>query len=195
VRSGTLFAALASGHLSPCQIPAAAPGNVSHAQTQAPPANRAANADEQSCREFVQNFYNWYWNRFADDANKPNFDSRREPDDWTVVKHKRSVLSPELYRLLADDEKRMKRTHELGSLDFDPFLNSQDPQGKYIVSQVKVAGSQCDATISQGHLVVEAAKSRSNWVFKNFRYSFYSEDGKTKELPKENLIQILRRKN
>lgn len=179
-----------------CQVLPATSKDASRKQVQTTPAGiHALSADEQSCKEFVQKFYDWYWNRFADEANNLKFDLRKEPNDWTVVKHKRSVLSPALYRLLADDEKQMRRTHELGSLDFDPFLNIQDPLGKYEVGRVGTTGNRCNAAIPQGHLVAELEKRGSSWVFANFHYSFYSEDGKSKEFPDEDLVQILSRKH
>lgn len=167
-------------------------GGQAHTQ---PSENRALSAEEQSCKAFVQNFYDWYWNRFADEADNPNFDMRKEPNVWTVLKHRPSVMSPELRRLLANEEKQMKVVQGINNLDFDPFLSTQDPRGKYIVDHVKIAGNRCEATILEGHLIAETEKHGAGWFFANFHYAFYSEDGKTKEFPDEDLIGILSRKN
>ena len=156
---------------------------------------RELTADEQSCKAFVQSFYDWYWNRFAAQAESPGFNIGEIPDVWTVLQHRPSVLSPKLRRLLANEEKKMRATHEIGNLDFDPFLNSQDPRGKYVVARTVVTNNRCEATIPQGHIVVEAEKNGSGWQFSNFHYSFYSEDGKTNRFPDGDLIEILSRKN
>jgi hypothetical protein len=42
-----------------------------------PAQDRVSISDEQSCRAFVQKFYDWYWNQFADDADDPKFNSRK----------------------------------------------------------------------------------------------------------------------
>lgn len=172
-----------------------APQSTSSGQVQTRSAEyQALSSDQESCKGFVQNFYDWYWNRFADQADNPNFDLRREPNVWTVLRHRPSVLSPELRRLLANEEKQMKVVQGINNLDFDPFWGNQDAHGKYIVSGVKLTGNRCEAMIPQGHLIAETERHGSGWVFANFRYSF-AEDGSTKESFDYNLIEILSRKN
>ena len=149
---------------------------------------------------FVQEFYDWYWNRFADKADDLRFDIRTLPSVETVLKNRPFVLSSKLRLLLSHEERQMKITHEIGNLDFDPFWGNQDAQGKYIVDQVSVTENRCEATILQGtyregSLVAQLEKNGSKWQFANFRYSYYSEDGKTKQFPDQDLIEILSRKN
>ncbi len=176
-----------------CQTSPATGGEVSRPQPQAQPIEeRVLSADERSCKEFVQKFYDWYWNRFADEANNLNFDLRKEPNVWTVVKHKRSVLSAELYRLLSDEEKQMKATRELGNLDFDPFWGNQDAQGRYLVDEVAVKGDRCKANIPQGSEIVELKKGRSSWVFTNIRYCFFAAPDR-RNCPDYDLLGILKR--
>jgi hypothetical protein len=162
----------------------------SYAQTAHSPKN---STDEQSCRIFVQKFYDWYWNRFTDRAESLDFNQRSLPTDNDVLKRDPPVLDSELLKLLKKEEADMIATQEIGNLDFDPFLNTQDPQGKYLVSNVTIAGGHCKAAISRGREVMELRKSGSSWLIVNLHYSFYSEDGKKKQFPDSDLIQILTR--
>ena len=189
-----LLAVFAVLRVSPCQNTPSSFGSHGQAQSQSA-GNRELSVDARTCKDFVQKFYDWYWNRFAAQADNPNFDNKNEPNVWTVLKDRPSVLSPKLRRLLADEEKQMRATHEIGNLDFDPFWGNQDAQGQYAVGHVIVTTNRCEATIPQGHVVAEVEKSSAGWQFANFRYSFYSEDGKTKRFPDENLVQILTRKD
>ncbi len=149
--------------------------------------------EERSCQQFVQKFYDWYWNQFADKADDLNFDLRKLHSVRDVLRRRPAVLNLELDRLLEDEEKQMEATREIGNLDFDPFLNSQDPRGKYLVERVAIASDSCLVTIDQGHEVAELKKSGSSWLFVNFRYSYYSVDGKKRESPDDDLIDILKR--
>ena len=151
--------------------------------------NAAANV--QSCRAFVQEFYDWYWNEFADRADDPSFDMRRLHTYHEVVRLRPSVLSPRLIRLFKRDERLSLAAHGIANLDFDPFLNSQDPEGKYDVVRVTVNRGACRSERSQRDIVVEAERSASGWVFSNFYYSFFTEDRRKREAPDDNLVHIL----
>ena len=72
-------------------------------------------------------------------------------------------------------------------------MNSQDPQGKYVARRVVIDGDNCRAKIDGGSEIAELRKSGSSWLFVNFRYSYYSEDGKRKESPDDDLVHILSR--
>ena len=154
-----------------------------HAQAQSRDAGR-----EQSCRAFVQKFYDSYWNQYLAKIKDPNFSL---PGTEAVLRAKPPVLSQQLIDLIAKDIKQSKATGEVGNIDFDPFLNSQDPQGKYLVTKVEVANATCKATVSRGHVVAELKPSGDSWIFVNFHYSYYSADGKRKELPDTDLLAIL----
>lgn len=148
-------------------------------------------SDEQSCRAFVQKFYDWYWNQFADKADNPSFDEHQLHGYHEVVRLHPPVLSLELIRLFKRDERLSKAAHGIANLDFDPFLNSQDPEGKYLVISATAVNGQCQAHIERGHLAAELKKFGSTWIFTNFHYSFYTDDGKTKEAPDADMVQIL----
>jgi hypothetical protein len=159
----------------------------SHAQ---PTANPESSAQEQSCQAFVQKFYDWYWNQFADWADDPKFDHRKLHWYNDALKRKPPVLSQELIRLIKKDQECEKEAKGICNLDFDPFLNSQAARGKYLVNGVTFTSARCKATIENGHEVAELVKSGSSWEFVNFHYSFLSEDGK-KFSPDDDLVHIL----
>ena len=147
------------------------------AQTPAP------KSDEASCHTFVQNFYDWY------SAHGTNFE--------TAMKLKQAVLSNDLKQALLDDlAASRKSSDDIVGLDFDPFVNSQDPARHYRVSKTSVKEGTCRAEV---HGVPSTADRRSKpdataelrfetgaWKFVNFHYG--SENGPENE----NLMSILR---
>jgi len=145
---------------------------------------------EQSCQAFVQKFYDWYWNQFADRADDSNFDVSQLHVYDDALQVKPPVLSRQLVLLFKKDRECNKREQGICNLDFDPFLNSQDARGKYLVNRVTLANDRCLATIENGHEVTELVKSGSSWRFVNFHYSFLSEDGR-KMSPDDDLVRIL----
>jgi len=172
-----------------CRSPSPTTSDIVHQQSQRTEA-RALNADEESCKAVVQKFYDWYWNRFADQAEKPGFNLQRLPSAEDVLRLKPPVLDRALQQLLQNEEDEMRRTHEIGNLDFDPFLNTQDAQGEYTVNGVDVTKDRCAVRIERGHLTAELEKVGTSWIFTNFDYRFVSEDGK-QIAPDDNLVHIL----
>ena len=159
----------------------------------AAPALTPAQIDEQSCRAFVQNFYDWYWNPYAESANSVAFDTHKLPNVDAVLKHKPPVLSAELSKLLADEEKKNQATHSVGNLDFDPFWGNQDAQGKYIARRVLVTGDSCKVSIPQGDVIAELKRTGQSWVFVNFDYCFAALDStKGRTCPDTDLVKILK---
>lgn len=69
--------------------------------------------------DFTRSFYNWY------------LEEERGVDD--VLRQKKEVLSPELYKALKADRDAQKKSRYIVGLDFDPFLNAQDVASKYEV--------------------------------------------------------------
>jgi len=167
--------------LSSCHMKARPPVQPSQAAAPArtaasPPTAPAPSPDEQSCRVFVQNFYDWYWNRYAESANSVGFDMHSLPNVETVLNRKPPVLSPELIQLLAANEKKKQATHQAGNLDFDPFWGNQNAQGMYRVGRLAIKDDRCKANIPQGDEIVELQKSGPSWVFVNFNYCFAAYD-------------------
>jgi hypothetical protein len=134
-----------------------------------------------SCRTFVQTFYNWYI------AHGTNFEN--------TLKSNRTVLSPTLRdALLADLAASRKNPDEIVGLDFDPFVNSQDPAPHYRVGSTSTQQGTCRAEIygvpssgARPDVTAELALENGNWRFVNFHYS--SDNG----ADNENLISILGR--
>lgn len=148
--------------------------------------SQALSKDEASCRTFVQQFYDWYVNPH-NGLGHAWFD---------VAKLKPQILSPELVKLLKKEDNAQKACGCIDHLDSDPFLNSQDPDRKYVVEKVAVAGGRCNAIVKgasgAGEVRPELMQTTTGWVFINFHYSFYSEDGKKKLFPDNDLIHMLK---
>jgi hypothetical protein len=141
----------------------------------------------------VQNFYDWYWNRYAQSANSVGFDMHSVPNVETVLKRKPPVLSAELSQLIDDDERKMRATHEIGKLDFDPFWGNQDAQGIYKAGRIAVAGNKCKVSIPQGEVIAELQKSGPSWIFVNFYYCFAAYDSTVgRHCPDSDLVKILK---
>lgn len=160
-----------------------------------PADTRGLNADEESCKAFVQKFYDWYWNRFPDPVTEQS-DVRSMPGIEDVEQRRPAVLSQELVRLIERDSKDAAAEQAAPNMDFDPFVGGNGgATGKYNVLNVAVRQDRCLAVLSNSrHRVTpELKKTGTSWTFVNFHYSFYSEDGKTKEFPDDDLIQILSR--
>jgi hypothetical protein len=172
--------------ISSCRKSAPAPSAVTHQPaSQQPMQVSAPPTDEQSCRAFVQKFYDWYWNdSIGSKTTEQHFYQQ-------TLDLKPAALSPELIRLIKRDDARQIAVGGIANLDFDPFLNSQDPEGKFDVVQVTVKGGVCRAMLSQRDIVTEAKRTGPSWVFSNFYYSFYSEDRRKKEAPDDDLVHIL----
>ena len=137
---------------------------------------------DASCRTFVQNFYDWHV------AHQTNFE--------TAMRWKRSVLSPQLRDALLEDlAASRKNANETVGLDFDPFVNSQDPAPLYRVGKTTVNAGSCFAEVhgvpsdrkDQPDVTAELRPENGSWRFVNFHYG--SDNG----AENENLISILRR--
>ena len=152
---------------------------VSSVAAQSPPPK----ADETSCRTFVQNFYDWYV------AHGTNFER--------AMKLKQAVLSNDLKQaLLADLAASRKSPDDIVGLDFDPFVNSQDPARRYRVGKTTMKDGMCLAEIhavpatdktSKPEATAELRLETGAWKFVNFHYG--AENGPENE----NLMNILSR--
>jgi hypothetical protein len=122
---------------------------------------------EKSCRSFVQSFYDWYM---------------KQPRFTRVLKYRASALSPELFRRLEEDyQAQAKSPADVVGLDFDPILNTQDPDQHYLVGRIKVTGGKnCWAEIHGGapgkeskeaYVAAELAIDGGRWRFVNFEYA------------------------
>jgi hypothetical protein len=123
-------------------------------------------------RAFVQQFYTWY----APIANGKH----HGPAFYAVLDQQPRVLSDALLRLLTMDRQRQAEAgNEIAGLDFDPFLDSQDPCEKYVVGDSVVIGESYRVSVygiceneksREPALVTEVARRDTSWVFVDFLY-------------------------
>src|SRR5262249_19447172 len=127
---------------------------------------------EDSCRKFVQQFYDWY----LPQAKKEHSPS---PGD-IVVKYKSQSFSRELRVRLKEDSDAQTRSHDIVALDFDPFLNTQDPGferctvGKIVRESASYrAEVTCvfpGANAEKSKIMPELVLNEGRWLFVNFHY-------------------------
>jgi len=128
---------------------------------------------ESSAREFVKQFYDWY---VATTVNG----SLPVGGYPVALKEKSHVFDPVLLRALKEDHASQKRTPgELVGLDFDPFLNTQDPSNLYRVGLVtrkgnhywvEVSAIPSDTKTSGPDVIAEVVQKKGHWHFVNFHY-------------------------
>lgn len=124
----------------------------------------------QSCRIFVREFYNWYMPMALTDY--------QQPASMFAVRKRPEAFGDTLLKALNDDFKAQADAKgEIVGLDFDPFLNSQDPAEKYVVGKVVVAGGKCVADIKAVDgkpgvcdVKAELRQVGGKWRFIEFRY-------------------------
>ncbi len=106
------------------------------------------------------------------------------------------VLTPRLQHYLKQEEAVQAKEKDAG-LDFDPYLNTQDPSPKFVVDDVHVNGNRCDAIVhgyDQGaqreEVMPELSKTEDRWIIENFHYKFDYNDGKPAR--GDDLIHLIR---
>jgi hypothetical protein len=142
---------------------------------------------DKSCREFVGTFYAWYLPKALRDNPERAWD--------LALKYKRYVFSSELYRQLSEDsEAQRKADGDLVGLDFDPFLRTQDPGGRYVVKRITIKDGRCWADV---HAVRSGKESTTpsvtpelelkddRWIFVNFHYQDPARPGWSWDLLRE----------
>jgi len=124
-----------------------------------------------SPREFVESFYQWYVPRINSDTQDRSWDS--------VLKDKRSALGDQLFKLLMENFDAQARCEDLVGLDFDPFLYTQDPAGRYVVGRITRKGQTYLADIyavgsgekgEKPDVTAEFVEKGGRWFFVNFHY-------------------------
>jgi hypothetical protein len=139
-----------------------------------------ATSDEtESCRRFVQAFYDWY---------VPLTKAQTNGTPWGLaVGSKPDLFHPDLIRALkADADKKVQAKGELVGLDFDPFEASQDPADHYEARKVTLQGNKClveiwgspadTANTGKPDAVAELLRENGHWQFLNFRYPVSNTD-------------------
>ena len=132
----------------------------------------ADEAGQKRAATFTQKFYDWY----VPIALKP----LKEPSSNVAIAKRGSLFDPPLLKALKEDaEAARKSPGDIVGLDFDPFLNAQDPSHKYVVGGVSEEGGLYLVDVygvSKGKrdakpsAVAELKPAKDSFVFSNFRY-------------------------
>jgi Protein of unknown function (DUF3828) len=162
--------ALAAG-VSSCKKGAQDPNRAATPQTSSTPVPVASTSpDEASCHAFVQEFYDWYVKAEATPAVRDR--------SFSLAKARPRAISASLGKLLNADYRASKANPgEIVGLDFDPFLNSQDPSEKFAVQTVSVKDGKCTAVVRglrsgamDEKVNPELDQKGGAWEFINFHY-------------------------
>ena len=126
----------------------------------------------ESLRGFVQDFYDWYVPKALSDNVGPA---------WNLaLQTKSSAFSLQLVQSLREDSAaQTKAKKQIVGLDFDPFLNSQDPGEHYEVGKIRQQGESYWVDIhsvwsgkkeKNPSVVAELIPKNGSWIFVNFHY-------------------------
>ena len=125
-----------------------------------------------SVGHFVQEFYDWYTPRAQG--------TERAPAWKLALRQKGYAFDPKLLSALREDSvAQAKSPGEVVGLDFDPFLNSQDPSQRYEIGEKAERGERYWVevyAVSSGRrserpdVTVELSKKKGHWMFVNFHY-------------------------
>src|SRR5208337_3607911 len=200
---------LAIAAISSCRNAHTATGKVGQQQAvvaQTKP-HFTLSGEERSCQKFVQEFYDWYVFHMLDDECKKVRQLKEQDFSGSCKGAARfrsisamslkEVLTPKLKRL-QDEEATIQMKEGDAGLDFDEYLNSQDPSPKYEVESVQSKGGHCDAVVNgieegqkRERLMPELVKIDGKWVFVNFHYHF--DMGEGKPAVDDDLVSMLKR--
>ncbi len=139
---------------------------------------KAPQGGTESCRKFVQEFYNWYLKMLNSRSNLSSTD--------LILKYRKGSFDPELVRQLKQDEDAAsKNKEEVVGLDFDPIINAQDVAYSYKVGKVTRKGGNYwvevygdwgkvdgvpEKKTKEPDVVPELAFRNGEWVFVDFHY-------------------------
>src|SRR5271165_4902819 len=128
-----------------------------------------------SCLRFAQEFYDWYAPITQKEMGTPAW-------DIALQKRRDEFGAPLVRALKADSEAQARAKGELVGLDFDPFVNSQDPADHYEARPRAVKGTNCSVEVwraspndtaeksAKPAVIAELALAKGRWFFVNFRY-------------------------
>ena len=135
-------------------------------------------ATAASAREFVQQFYTWYV--------PVVLGQHKEPSSNIALRDKKAAFSSELYAALkADWDAQANVKDDIVGLDFDPFLNTQDPCKRYELGKITQAGNGYRVEVfgicsgkrsSEPEVAPEVQWANGHWEFANFYYPNMMKD-------------------
>ena len=157
---------------------------------------------QQSCRTFVQGFYDWYvprWmtNNLESSAAFKKWETSRDP-----LRQKTYPLSAELVRRLREDRAaQAKVPGELVGLDFDPYIGGNGgPLGRYVVGRITPKAGHYLAEVylqprpegKRPVVAAEVAFVNERWLIVNFHYYIYDGAKLTHRYDLLGLLKLLR---
>ena len=136
------------------------------------PAAWADPAGQKQAVAFVQKFYDWY----VPIMLKP----LKEPSSNVAIAKRGSLFDPPLLKALKEDAEAARNSPgDIVGLDFDPFVNAQDPDHKYVAGEVSESGGlylvnvysvRKGKRVAKPDVVAELKPANDSFVFSNFRY-------------------------
>lgn len=133
----------------------------------------ASSAAADSVRLLVQAFYDWYVPRANGPASESAYDS--------ALTEKAAFFEPPLLAALREDNAAQEHdtTGDIVSVgaDYDPFLNSQDPCGRYEVGEVLPTAEGFAVSVygicgagrrERADVVLDVRRSGGSWQVANF---------------------------
>lgn len=94
----------------------------------------APDSTSAQCRKFVRDFYDWYVPIANSKTNIAASD--------IAIREKPKDFAPDLLAALQEDSRaQAENPGMIVGLDFDPFLNSQDPAAHYFIGRVILRGN------------------------------------------------------
>jgi len=132
---------------------------------------RIPEGQNKTPKEFIEGFYQWYV--------PLSFKENATTASDAALKLKRQAFSRQLFSLLRQDSTAQAACGELIGLDFDPFLNTQEPSERYEVGPVAKTGETYRADVyrvergqrsEKPDVTVEVAQRNGRWVFVDFDY-------------------------
>lgn len=149
--------------------------------------NKPVKPQPKTCKQFVQGFYDWYMRQMKREKDGPAYEY--------TLKNKGEYFSVALLSALREDLRASAaNADEIVGLDFDPFLNTQDPAERYVLGSAEAKGDKCLAEIFESRggkksenpvVVAEARRKNTDWIFVNFHY------GASQGPVDENLLSLL----
>lgn len=133
----------------------------------------SGSSDSSSVVRFVQSFYDWY---------VPVADTSRRPAMWSVLSSGSGDLDAGLRDALRADSAFGEYGNGTGTreaLNFDPFLDSQDPCAQYQVAEARKQGGEyhvavtavcADSTWQAARPVVVVSNTEGRWKITNVIY-------------------------
>ena len=118
----------------------------------------------------VDGFYQWYVPLAVSENQEPASD--------IAIKKRASLFSSRLIKALKDDSDASRKSpDEIVGLDWDPFLDTQDPDQKYVLGNitkdrgrffVRIHALRAGKKSAKPSVTAVVAQEKGKWVFADF---------------------------